>query len=96
VARRSGKARSLCWLALFIALPLAAWFAAAHRRGFEGKSLSNLSLEPMVVAVASCAVFVIWLVVGRGNLGSLLGVVLLVILAAGAVAVQHFVPGLRE
>jgi len=50
----------------------------------------------MVVAVASCAVFVIWLVVGRGNLGSLLGVVLLVILAAGAVAVQHFVPGLRE
>ena len=96
MAKRSGRARSLSWLALFIALPLAVWFAAARRRGFEGKSLSNLSLEPMVVVVSSCAVFVIWLVVGRGKLSPLLGVVLLVLLAAGAFALQHFVPGLRE
>jgi len=48
------------------------------------------------VVVSSCAVFVIWLVVGRGKLSPLLGVVLLVLLAAGAFALQHFVPGLRE
>jgi hypothetical protein len=96
VSRSSGRARSLSWLAAFVVLPLSAWFAAAHRSGFEGKSLSNLSLEPMLVAVASCIVFVVWLLVARGSLRSLLGVILLIILSVGAVAVQHFVPGLRE
>lgn len=96
MAKRSSRARSLSWLALFIVLPLSVWFAAAHRSGFEGKSVSNLSLEPMVIAVTSCIVFVVWLVAGRGKFNPLLGVVLLIILSALAVAVQRFVPGLRE
>ena len=96
MAKSSGRARSLIWFAAFVILPLGAWFTAARRNGFAGKSLSNLSLEPMVVAVSSCVVFGVWHVVARGSLKPLAGVILLIILSAGAIAVQHFVPGLRE
>ena len=96
MARSSGRARSLGWLAAFVVLPLSAWVTAARGNGFEGKSLSNLSLEPMVVAVSSCVVFVVWHIVARGSRKPLVGVILLIILSAGAIAVQHFVPSLRE
>lgn len=94
--RSSGRARSLGWLAAFVVLPVSTWVTAARDNGFEGKSLSNLSLEPMVVAVSSCVVFGVWHVVSRGRLNFLAGVILLIVLSACAIAVQHFVPGLRE
>jgi len=96
VARSSGRALSLSWFAAFVILPLGAWFTVAHRNRFVGKSLSNLTLEPMLVVVASCVVFVAWRLVARGRFKPLPGVLLLIILSAGAIAVQLLVPGLRE
>jgi hypothetical protein len=96
VSKSSGRALSLSWFAAFVVLPLSVWFAAAHRGGFEGKSLSNLSLEPLLVSVASCVVFLAWVLVARGSLKPMLGIILLIILSLGAFALQHFVPGLRE
>lgn len=96
MAKSSGRARALIWLAAFVILPLSAWFTAAHRNGFLGKSLSNLTLEPMVVAVVSCLVFLAWLLVARGNLKLFPGALLLILLSAGAIAVQLLVPALRE
>jgi predicted branched-subunit amino acid permease len=86
----------LGWLAAFVVLPLIVWVAAAQLGGFAGKSLSNLSVEPLLVAFASCVVFVAWLLMTRESLKPLLGFILLIILSAIALAVQHFVPGLRE
>lgn len=86
----------MIWLAALVGLPLTVWFAGAHRGGFEGKSLSNLSFEPLLVAVSSCVVFVAWLLVSRGGLKTMIGVTLLIILSGGAFAIQHDVPGLRE
>jgi hypothetical protein len=77
-------------------LPLGVWFVAVQRHGFEGKSLSNFSLEPLLVVVASCLVFFGWLLVARGGPKLLTGVILLMILSAVAFALQHFVPDLRE
>lgn len=96
MAKASGRARSLSWLAAFATLPLSAWFTAAHRNQFAGKTLTNLSLEPMVIVVASCLVFVAWLLVAREHLKLLPGLILLIILSAGAIAIQLLVPGLRE
>ena len=96
VPKGSGRALSLSWLAAFVILPLSAWFTVAHRNRFAGKSLSNLTLEPMLVVVASGVVFVAWLLMARGSLKPLAGVILLVILSAAAIAVQLLVPGLRE
>jgi hypothetical protein len=87
---------SLGWLVGFVGVPLSVWFAAGHGRGFEGKSLSNLSLEPLLITLASCVVFVAWALASRGGLKPLSGVILLIILSAAAFAVHHFVPGLRE
>jgi hypothetical protein len=96
MSKHSSRAQTLSWFAAFVVLPLSIWFTAAHRTGFAGKSLSNLSIEPLLVAVASCLVFVVWLLLTRGSLKPLIGVALLIILSAGAVAIQHFVPGLHE
>ena len=96
MSKSSSRARPSSWLAAFVVLPLSIWFAAAQRTGFVGKSLSDLSIEPMLIAVVSCLVFVVWLLVTRGSLEPLIGVALLIMLSAGAAAVQHFVPGLHE
>ncbi len=50
----------------------------------------------MVIVVASCLVFVAWLLVAREHLKLLPGLILLIILSAGAIAIQLLVPGLRE
>ena len=96
MSKKPSRARPLSWLAAFVLLPLSVWYEAAQRSGFAGKSVSNLVVEPMLVAFASCVVFVVWLLLTRRSLTPGTGVVLLIILSAGAVAVQHFVPGLRE
>ena len=96
MSKRPKRAQSLSWLAAFVVVPLGVWLAAAYRGGFEGKSLSNLSLEPLLVALVSCVVFVAWTLLARGSLTPLSGVILLIILSAGAFALQHLVPGLRE
>ncbi|HEY6928068.1 MAG TPA: hypothetical protein VJA66_00195 [Thermoanaerobaculia bacterium] len=94
--QRAKRKRTRQWLAAFVLLPLSVWFAASLRHGFEGKTLSNLSLEPLVVIVASCLVFYLWTLGARGGPKLLTGLILLVILSAGAYVLQHLVPGLRE
>ena len=84
------------WLAAFVILPLGVWLAAAHGRGFGGKSLSNLTLEPLLVVSVSCLVFLPWALLAHGRPRTRSGVLLLILLSAAALAVQHFVPGLRE
>jgi hypothetical protein len=94
--QREKRRQTLRWLAAFAMLPLGVWFVAGQSHGFEGKSLSNFSLEPLLVVVGSCVVFFAWMLVARGGPKPLTGVILLVILSAGAFALQRFVPGLRE
>ncbi len=96
MSKRRGKAGLRGWLAAFIVLPLSAWLAASLRSGFHEKSLSNLSLEPLLVLVFSVVVFVMWFLVARSGLSPAVGIVLLIILLAAALAVQRFVPHLRE
>jgi cytochrome bd-type quinol oxidase subunit 2 len=84
------------WLAAFVVLPLGVWFTSSQVHGFEGKSISNLSLEPLLVLIASCLLFFAWRGVARAGPKPLVGIILLVILSAGAYAIHHFVPGLRE
>jgi len=84
------------WLAAFELLPLGVWFVAGKIYGFEGKSITNLSLEPLLVLVGSWLLFFAWTLVARGGLKPLTGIFLLVILSAGALAIQHYIPGLRE
>jgi hypothetical protein len=95
-SRRSRRTLPLGWFAAFVILPLGVWLAAAHGRGFEGKSLSNLSLEPLLLAFVSCVVFAVWALLAQGSRRPRSGVLLLILLSAAAFAVQHFVPGLRE
>src|SRR5262245_50182192 len=95
-AQRAKRRLTLKWLAAFVVLPLGVWFAAGQSQGFGGKSLSNLSLEPLLVTVASCLAFFAWMLVARGGPKPLTGVILLVILSAAAFAIERFVPGLRE
>jgi len=96
MSKRPGKRRVLAWLAVFIVLPEGVWFTASLRSGFREKSLSNLSLEPLLVALSSIAVFVMWFLVARRGLRPSVGFILLIILSAAALALQRFVPGLRE
>ena len=83
-------------MAAFIILPLGVWLAASYLSGFREKSLSNLSLEPLMVAVCSLVVFFGWFLVARRGLRPLVGIILLITLSAAALAVHRFVPGLRE
>lgn len=94
--RRSRRTLPLGWFAAFVLLPLGVWLAAAHRRGFEGKSLSNLSLEPLLIACVSGVVFLPWALLTQGSPRRRSGVLLLILLSAAAFAVLSFVPGLRE
>lgn len=77
-------------------LPLGAWFAASSRAGFEGKTLSNLSLEPLLVILLSLAVFWGWFLTARKGLKPAAGIFLLIILLAAALAVHRLVPPLNE
>jgi hypothetical protein len=96
VSQRRGKAALRGWLAIFIVLPVSVWFAASLRVGFREKSLSNLSLEPLVILLFSVAVFFLWFLVARRGLRPSVGIILLILLLAAALAVQRFVPHLRE
>jgi mannose/fructose/N-acetylgalactosamine-specific phosphotransferase system component IID len=91
-----GRAPVVGWLALFLVLPLSVWLTAALRSGFREKSLSNLSMEPLMVAIFSVVVFFAWFLLARKGLRPLVGIILLVVLSAAALAVHRFVPGLRE
>jgi hypothetical protein len=95
-SKRHGRAGLRGWLALFIVLPLGVWLAASLRSGFHEKSLSNVSLEPLVVLLFSIAVFVMWFLVARRGLRPVAGIILLILLLAAALAVQRFLPHLSE
>ena len=77
-------------------LPVGVWFETARAHGFAGKSLSNLSLEPVVIGVLGVLAFAGWYLSSRSELSPLTGLVLVVLLAAAAFAIQRFVPGLHE
>lgn len=96
MSKRRGKARLRGWLAMFIVLPLGVWLGASLRSGFQEKSVSNLSLEPLVVLLFSIAVFVMWFLVARRGLRPVAGIILLILLMAAALAIHRFVPHLRE
>lgn len=96
MSKRRGRAGLRGWLALFIVLPLGVWLAASLHGGFQEKSVSNLSLEPLVVLLFSIAVFVMWFLVAHRGLRPVAGIILLILLFAAALAVQRFVPHLRE
>jgi len=96
MSKPRGRAGLRGWLAIFIVLPLGVWLAASLRSGFHEKSLSNLSLEPLMVLLFSVVVFVMWFLVARRDLRPSVGIVLLILLLAAALAVQRFVPHLRE
>lgn len=89
-------ARTFGWLSALVVLPLGVWFEASRAHGFAGKSVSNLSLEPLLVAVLGVLAFTGWYFASRSELSPLTGLVLLVLLAAAAFAIHRFVPGLRE
>lgn len=94
--KRPGKARVRLWLAAFIVLPESVWLIASLRSGFLEKSVSNLSLEPLLIALLSLAVFVLWFLLERRGLRPSVGIILLILLSAAALALQRFVPGLHE
>jgi hypothetical protein len=96
VAKRPSKPRVLGWLGVFIVLPVSVWLTVTLGTGSREKSLSNLSLEPLLVALLSIAVFVAWFLLERRGLRPSVGIILLIILSAAALAIQRFVPGLRE
>ena len=95
MSKRPGKPRVLRWLAVFLVLPVGVWLTASLRSGFRDKSLSNLSLEPLSVALLSIAVFVMWYLLAR-SLRPSVGLILLIILSVAALALQRLVPGFRE
>jgi hypothetical protein len=94
--QRREKSRVLGWLAVFVALPLALWLTATLGTGVHGKSLSNLSLEPLCVALLSIAIFAAWFLLAPRGLRPVVGVILLIILLGAALAIQRFVPSLHE
>jgi ABC-type antimicrobial peptide transport system permease subunit len=96
MSKRRGRAGLRGWLAIFIGLPLGVWLTASLHSGFREKSLSNIALEPLLVALFSIAVFVMWFLVARRGLRPSVGITLLILLVAAALAVQRFVPHLRE
>jgi uncharacterized membrane-anchored protein len=89
-------ARTFGWLSALVILPVGVWFEASRAHGFAGKSVSNLSLEPVAIAVLGALVFAAWYFSTRSELSPLAGLILLVLLAAAAFAIQRFVPGLHE
>ena len=91
-----GKVRVGSWLGAFIALPEGAWLAASLRSGFREKKVSNLSMEPVLVAILSIAVFGAWFLMARKGLKPLAGFILLILLSAAALAIQRYVPALHE
>ena len=95
-SRRPGKQSILGWLSLFIAIPEGTWLAAAWRSGFQEKSVTNLSLEPFSIAILSVIVFFLWYLVEQKGLRPVVGIILLILLSAAALALHHYVPGLRE
>jgi hypothetical protein len=96
MSKGPARARVLGWLAVFIVLPVGVWLAASLRVGFHEKSLSNLSLEPFGIALFSAVVFLLWFLVAQRGLRPSVGIILLVILSAAALAVQRLVPALHE
>ena len=96
MSKPRGRAGLRGWLAIFIVLPLGVWLAASLHSGFDEKSLSNVALEPLVILLFSVAVFVLWFLVARRGLRPSVGITLLILLVAAALAVQRFVPHLRE
>jgi hypothetical protein len=94
--KRRERAGLRGWLAIFIVLPLGVWLAASLHSGFHEKSLSNVTLEPLVVLLFSVAVFGMWFLVAGRGLRPSVGIFLLISLLAAALAVQRLVPHLRE
>jgi hypothetical protein len=96
VRKRSGRAQTAGWLTLFLLFPLGVWYLATGSAGFAGKTVTNLSLEPALVALASVVVFVLWYLGSREGLRPAPGLVLLLLLAAAAWALHRLLPALRE
>jgi len=96
VAKNPRKSQIRGWLAAFLVIPVSVWLTASLRTGFHEKSLTNKTLEPSVVALLSIAVFGAWYLVARKGLRPFVGITLLIILSAAALAVQQMVPNLRE
>jgi cytochrome bd-type quinol oxidase subunit 2 len=96
VAKNPRKPRIQGWLAAFLVIPLSVWLTVSLRTGFHEKSLSNKTLEPSLVVLLSVAVFAAWYLVARKGLRPFVGITLLILLSAVALAVQQMVPSLRE
>ena len=96
MAKNPRKPQIRGWLSAFVVIPLSVWLAASFRTGFHDKSLTNQTLEPSLVVLLSIAVFAAWYLVARKGLRPFVGITLLILLSAAALAVQQMVPGLRE
>ena len=90
------RPRILGWLGVFLGLPESVWLTASLRSNFRDKSPSNVVIEPIVVAFLSITVFVAWFLVSRRGLRPSVGLILLILLSAAALALHRLVPGLRE
>jgi hypothetical protein len=96
VSKSPEKPRILGWLSVFLILPESVWLTASLRSNFRGKSPSNVVIEPIVVAFLGIMVFVGWFLVSRKGLRPSVGLLLLILLSAAALALHRLVPGLRE
>ena len=96
MTKKSARPQIQGWLAAFLVIPVSVWLTASLRTGFHEKSLSNKTLEPSLVIVLSIAVFGAWYLVARKGLRSFVGITLLILLSAAALAVAQMVPNLRE
>ena len=96
MSQRSEKLRVRSWLAVFIVVPESVWLTASLREGFREKKVSNLTLEPLAVALLSLAVFGVWFLMSRKGLRPFAGLILLILVSAAALAIQRYVPGLHE
>ena len=94
--RGPGRLQVVGWLGAFLVFPAGAWLAASLSRGFGGKSLSNVTLEPFAVMSVSLVVFLAWYLTARQRLRPMVGAVLLLLLSAGALAVQRLAPVLAD
>ena len=96
LSKKTQSPAVVIWVVSFVLFPLGVWLIAASRSGFHGMTVSNISLEPALVALLSVAVFLAWYLVAGKGLTPSTGIVLLIILSAVALALQRFVPALRE
>jgi hypothetical protein len=96
VSKRAGRLRALGWLSAFLIVPEGVWLTASLQSGAREKSISNLSLEPVVVAALGAVVFVAWFLAAGKGLRPSVGIILLILLSAAALTLHRFVPGLRE